>query len=64
MERVADPTVDLIALSVTAVVMVLVFWAAINTKSRVMRFALVAFALIMAGLMIWNLRSHGGFHAV
>jgi len=64
MERVANPTVDLITLAVTAIVMVFVFWTAVTTRSNVMRFVLITIALIMAGLMVWNLSTHGGYHAV
>jgi inner membrane protein involved in colicin E2 resistance len=64
MERVANPTVDLIALAVTAIVMVFVFWTAVTTRSNVMRFVLITIALMMAALMVWNLSTHGGYHAV
>jgi hypothetical protein len=59
-----NPSVDLVALAVAAVVLVLVLWVAVTTESRVVRFAMIAFVAILFCLMAWNLYTHGGFHAI
>lgn len=59
-----NPTVDLTVLAVAALVLVFAFWAAVTTRSRVLRVALVVFALILLALMVSNLYTHGGFHAI
>ena len=55
---------DLIVLGVATVILVFVFWVAVTTRSRVVRFAMIAFVLILFLLMVWNLHTHGGLHAI
>lgn len=57
-------SIDLIALLVAAAILALVFRVAAKTRSRVMRAVLLVSAALMIVLMVWNLATHGGFHAV
>ena len=59
-----NPSVDLTMLGIASLVLVFVFWVAVTTPSRVVRFAVITFALILLLLMVWNLHTHGGFHAI
>jgi hypothetical protein len=59
-----NPTVDLTALAVATLVLLFAFWAAVTTRSRVLRAALIVFALILLALMVSNFYTHGGFHAI
>ena len=59
-----NPFIDLIALLVAVGILLLVFRVAMKTKSPVMRGVLLTIAALMIALMLWNLATHGGFHAV
>ncbi|HEX6464642.1 MAG TPA: hypothetical protein VFZ98_09325, partial [Vicinamibacterales bacterium] len=61
---VMNPTADLAVLFVASVLLVCVFWVAVTTRSRAVRFTLIGFVLILFFLMVWNLHTHGGFHAI
>jgi hypothetical protein len=57
-------SIDLIGLVAVAVLTILATWTAVTTRSKAVRFALIAFMFIMFALMVWNLSLHGGMHAV
>ena len=57
-------SIDLTALMVAMVLLLLAFVAAARTRSHTMRITLLAVAAVIIALMIWNLSTHGGFHAV
>jgi hypothetical protein len=57
-------SIDLTALLVAIVLLAATFWVAARTRSRGMRRALLAVAALIIVLMLWNLATHGGFHAV
>ena len=57
-------SIDLTALLVAIALLVATFWVAARTRSRGMRLTLLAVASLIIVLMLWNLATHGGFHAV
>lgn len=59
-----NPSIDVFTLAVAVAILLLVFLAAARTRSSGMRFTLLTFAAIVIGLMLWNLATHGGLHAV
>ena len=59
-----NASIDLTALMVAMILLLLAFVAAARTRSHVMRIALLVVAAVIIALMIWNLATHGGFHAV
>jgi uncharacterized membrane protein len=59
-----NASIDLTALMVAMVLLLLAFVAAARTRSQTMRITLLAVATAIIALMLWNLATHGGFHAV
>jgi hypothetical protein len=59
-----NPSVDLAVLAVAALVLALVFRVILTTRSAPMRAILIVFVVILFLLMISNLHTHGGFHAL
>ena len=59
-----NASIDLTALMVAMVLLLLAFVAAARTRSQRMRVALLGVAAAIIALMLWNLATHGGFHAV
>ena len=59
-----NASIDLTALMVAMVLLLLAFLAAARTRSQTMRITLLAVAAAIIALMLWNLATHGGFHAV
>ena len=57
-------SLDAFTLAVAVTLVLLAIWAALTTRSRVMRIALVLIASVIVALMVWNLATHGGLHAV
>lgn len=57
-------SLDLTALVVAAGLLAAAFWVAARTRSRRMRIVLLTVAALIIALMLWNLATHGGFHAV
>ena len=57
-------SIDLTALIVAVILLVAAFWVAARTRSRGTRLTLLAAAFLIIALMLWNLATHGGFHAV
>lgn len=55
---------DLVTLVVAVGLLVLVFRAAMRTRSSGMRVTLLGFAALVIALMVWNLAVRGGLHAV
>jgi cytochrome c oxidase assembly factor CtaG len=59
-----NSSIDLVTLVVAVGLLALVLRAAARTRSRAMRIALAGFAALVMGLMLWNLATRGGLHAV
>jgi cytochrome c biogenesis protein CcdA len=55
---------DLVMLLVAAGLVALAFLAGSRSRSRTMRMILYGIGALMIVLMLWNLATHGGFHAV
>ena len=57
-------SLDSFTLAVAVTLLLLAIWAALTTRSRVMRIALAFIVIVIVALMAWNLATHGGLHAV
>lgn len=55
---------DITTLLIAVAVLAATFWIAARTRSRAIRTVLLAIAALLIALMVWNLATHGGFHAV
>ena len=59
-----NKSLDLVTLLIAVGLLALVFRAAARTRSPVMRALLIGVAILVIALMLWNLATHGGLHAV
>ena len=55
---------DITTLLIAVAVLAATFWIAARTRSRAIRIVLLAIAALLIALMVWNLATHGGLHAV
>ena len=59
-----NKSLDLVTLLIAVGLLALVFRAAARTRSPAMRILLIGVAILVIALMLWNLATHGGLHAV
>jgi hypothetical protein len=59
-----NAALDLVTLSIAVLLLSLAVLVAATTRSRVVRYALIAIVILIIALMLWNLSVRGGLHAV
>ena len=57
-------SLDFITNAIAIALLMLAVWVVLTTRSAVVRFTLATIVVVIIALMVWNLATHGGYHAV